>query len=173
MGRFVFVALFVAAWWPLQRASRESAARTRRAQTCENGLRYQPPVFCDIAIGYWGLNSRSKLTLAATDPFGMPKIANTVFKKKMAVKTAGVVFLSPAISSVTPPPKLPTRPGIGPIDARRRLELYRHNFFQWCGFGVSALWLSVGLSAERPCGLGCGFVGLCTFHPIALIATSS
>ena len=46
--RFVFVALFVAARWPLQRASWQLAASTRRAQACENGLRCQLPVFCDF-----------------------------------------------------------------------------------------------------------------------------
>ena len=46
MCRFVFVALFSGARWPLQRTSRQLAASKRPAQACENGTRYQPRAVC-------------------------------------------------------------------------------------------------------------------------------
>ena len=64
-------------------------------------------------------------TLAGTDPFDVPKIAKNGVFLEFGCYNGRVIFFLPAISSEPPSPKLPTRPEIGPIGARKRSELQK------------------------------------------------
>ena len=146
--RFVFVALFVP---HCDRYSGPVGSRRR-----ERDARRPARTASDINLrSFLTLSLRARLQINAPNAesyYSVRRAKNSKngFFKNLAVITAGVnFFLSPAILSGTPSPKLPIPPEIGPIGARKRSDLGKE------GNTVVRVWSVTAVADDAACSIAC------------------